>query len=36
VKTKVTRAERARRLAAKRRRSEIKRGRGGRGPAGDD
>ena len=36
VKTKVTRAERARRLAAKRRRSEIKRGRGGRGPAGED
>jgi ribosome-associated protein len=36
VKTKVTRAERARRLASKRRKSEIKRGRGTERPAGDD
>jgi len=36
VATKVGRAERARRLAAKRQRGEVKRARGTRGSAGDD
>jgi ribosome-associated protein len=36
VKTRVNRAERARRLEAKRLRSEIKRGRGAGRPSGDD